>query len=127
MSEQIAKFRFLNYQIHESSIRISDAESVGKDLQIDIKKSNKEEEKENIYNLFFEITISDKLGSLNIFLNIEGKFEFNKDLTDSEKDSFFNINAPAILFPYVRAYIYTLTSLSGINPIILPTINLSNR
>ncbi|SRR5690554_3409794 len=127
MSEQIAKFRFLNYQIHESSIRISDAESVGKDLQIDIKKSNKEEEKENIYNLFFEITISDKLGSLNIFLNIEGKFEFNKDLTDSEKDSFFNINAPAILFPYVRAYISTLTSLSGINPIILPTINLSNR
>lgn len=127
MSEQTAKFRFLNYQIHESSIRISDAESVGKDLQIDIKKSNKEEEKENIYNLFFEITISDKLGSLNIFLNIEGKFEFNKDLTDSEKDSFFNINAPAILFPYVRAYISTLTSLSGINPIILPTINLSNR
>ncbi|MDD3543579.1 MAG: protein-export chaperone SecB [Christensenellales bacterium] len=127
MSEQIAKFRFLNYQIHESSIRISDAESVGKDLQIDIKKSNKEEEKENIYNLFFEITINDKLGSLNIFLNIEGKFEFNKDLTDSEKDSFFNINAPAILFPYVRAYISTLTSLSGINPIILPTINLSNR
>ena len=127
MSEQIAKFRFLNYQIHESSIRISDAESVGKDLQIDIKKSNKEEEKENIYNLFFEITISDKLGSLNIFLNIEGKFEFNKDLTDSEKDSFFNINAPAILFPYVRAYISTLTSLSGINPIMLPTINLSNR
>ena len=127
MSEQIAKFRFLNYQIHESSIRISDAESVEKDLQIDIKKSNKEEEKENIYNLFFEITINDKLGSLNIFLNIEGKFEFNKDLTDSEKDSFFNINAPAILFPYVRAYISTLTSLSGINPIILPTINLSNR
>lgn len=101
--------------------------NIQSELQIDIKKSNKEEEKNNIYRLFFEITINDKSDSLDIFLNVEGKFEFDKDLTDSEKDSFFNINAPAILFPYVRAYISTLTSLSGINPIMLPTINLSNR
>lgn len=127
MSEQTAKFRFLNYQIHSSSINIHNAESADKDLQIDIKKSNKEEETNNLYSLFFEIIIKDKNGSLDIYINIEGKFEFNQDLADSEKESFFNINAPAILFPYVRAYISTLTSLSGINPIILPTINLSNR
>ncbi len=124
MSEKTARFRFLNYQIHSASIDIKDAEKVGNELQVDIKKS-KEEENNNIYSLFFDITINDKSESLNIFLNIEGKFEFDKDLTDSEKESFFKINAPAILFPYVRAYISTLTSLSGINPIILPTINLS--
>lgn len=73
------------------------------------------------------MTINDKNDSLKIFLNIEGQFEFDKDLTDPVKESFFNVNAPAILFPYVRAYISTLTALSGINPIILPTINLSNR
>ena len=57
MSEQTAKFRFINYQIHSSYIKITDAEGVDRNLQIDIKKSNKEEETNNLYSLFFEIII----------------------------------------------------------------------
>ena len=45
---------------------------------------------------------------------------------DSDKLSrFLYLNAPAIMFPYLRAYISSLTALSGINPITLPTLNLS--
>ena len=39
-------------------------------------------------------------------------------------DSYIAYNAPAIIFPYVRAYISALTGLSGISPIILPTLNM---
>ena len=35
-------------------------------------------------------------------------------------------NAPAILFPYIRAYISNITALGGIAPIILPTLNLES-
>ena len=52
-----------------------------------------------------------------------GIFEFDEDLTN--KQLFFSQNAPAILFPYIRAYISALTALSGIPTITLPTLNLS--
>ena len=53
--------------------------------------------------------------------------EFDRDLTDEQRNSFFDVNAPAILLPFVRAYISSLTSLSGFNHIILPTINFAAR
>ncbi|MDY4753237.1 MAG: protein-export chaperone SecB [Prevotella sp.] len=40
--------------------------------------------------------------------------------------NFICINAPAIIFPYIRAYVSTLTSLSGIPTIIMPTINMES-
>ena len=49
--------------------------------------------------------------------------EFDSEISEENKTSFVNSNAPAILFPYFRAYISTLTSLSGMQPVILPTIN----
>ena len=39
---------------------------------------------------------------------------------------YFAVNAPAILFPYIRAYISLLTSLSGVGTVLLPTLNLSS-
>jgi len=38
---------------------------------------------------------------------------------------FFCINGPAILFPYIRAYLSSLSALSGIPLILLPTINMT--
>ena len=51
-------------------------------------------------------------------------FYFEKGIEEKQLNNYFYINAPAILFPYIRAYITTLTSLSGLKPIILPTLNL---
>jgi preprotein translocase subunit SecB len=43
-----------------------------------------------------------------------GTFEFDQEISDLEmKKSFVNQNAPAIMFPYVRAFIGTLTSNLG--------------
>ncbi len=36
------------------------------------------------------------------------------------------MNAPAILFPYIRSYISTLSTLSGLSPIVLHTLNLTS-
>ena len=48
----------------------------------------------------------------------------NKEGLDNLNNLFF-VNAPALLFPYIRAYISTLTNLSGFDPINLPTLNMS--
>lgn len=74
-----------------------------------------------------ELEVKNESNDLNIVVKAIGIFEFDRDLPDKHKEIFFNSSAPAILFPYIRAYITSLTALSGIQPIILPTINLSGR
>jgi preprotein translocase subunit SecB len=127
MAEEIAKFRFSKYQILKSVIDITDISNISKELDIEIKRTNGENEEKNSFKLLLDVNIKDRNESLNIDIIAEGFFDFNENLSKEEMDAFFNVNAPAILFPYVRSYISTLTALSGINPIILPTINLSNR
>lgn len=76
------------------------------------------------YKLQLDINISNSENQFSVFVSIIGQFEFDSDLEPKAKENFFKINAPSILFPYVRAYISTLTSLSGMVPVILPTINI---
>ena len=42
---------------------------------------------------------------------------------DFKLSSFPKINAPAIAFPYLRAFVSNLTLQSGLEPVILPSIN----
>ena len=69
----------------------------------------------------------DKNNVMRIKVVVIGLFEFDRDVDEKLKSTFFNSSAPAILFPYVRAYVTTLTGLSGVNPVILPTLNLAVR
>ena len=67
---------------------------------------------------------------LNILMeNYEEEEEFRKILEDPlkkfpEKEKFLEINGAAILYPYIRAYISTITSFNKEgNALIIPTIN----
>ena len=56
-----------------------------------------------------------------------GEFVFNNDeISKDMLGGLFCINAPAIMFPYIRAYISTLTALSGIDTVIVPTLNMTS-
>lgn len=51
-------------------------------------------------------------------------FKIDEDISEEFKLSNFpKINAPAIAFPYLRAFVSNLTLQSGFEPIILPSIN----
>lgn len=53
-------------------------------------------------------------------------FEFAENISYSDIPEFFYANCIAIIFPYVRAYISTVTLQANITPILLPTMNLSS-
>jgi len=53
-----------------------------------------------------------------------GLFELSEDLTAEEMRSLINVNAPAIMFPYFRAFISTLTANCGGS---LPSVMLPPR
>lgn len=121
----IAKFRFKQYQIVKSNIEIKNPSTISDRLEISINKSEAINQDEHKYRLTFGVSVSDENKSLLIDILCHGFFDFEEDITDDEKKVFFNTSAPAILFPYIRAYISTLTTLSGVRGIILPTINLT--
>ncbi len=70
----------------------------------------------------FKIEINETMFS--IALEMAFIFETDSKIDENFKDSsFLKINAPAIAFPYIRAYISNLTLQSGYDSIILPSIN----
>lgn len=75
------------------------------------------------FNIIFKCAIKNS----DIAINTEIRFIFciKDGIVNDEfmKGNFININAPAIAFPYLRAYITNISIQSGYNPIILPSIN----
>ncbi|RZJ69804.1 MAG: hypothetical protein EOO49_16235 [Flavobacterium sp.] len=53
-------------------------------------------------------------------------FSFEEIDTFEEIPTFFYRNAIAIIFPYVRAFVSSVTALANITPLILPTYNLGD-
>jgi preprotein translocase subunit SecB len=82
-----------------------------------------EDKEDSIFGVRFNLTINDKLFDLVV----EAIFHFEvldeKITEDFKLSSFPKVNAPAIAFPYLRAFISNLTLQSGLEPIILPSIN----
>ena len=93
------------------------------DLNINFIPTGKLDKTNNKFNLILGVKINDASNNLNIDVEFIGYFKYT-NLDDNDLEFFLYQNAPAILFPYIRAYISTLTTLSGINPIVLPTLNL---
>lgn len=125
MSGKIAQFRFKGYKVLSSSIQIKDDKKLNTDLNIEFSRKHTIDNGDGSFNLELNSKITNKDESISINISTVGFFDFDRELPDRLKETFFQSNAVAILFPYIRAYISTLTSLSGITPITLPTLNLS--
>ena len=64
----------------------------------------------------FKIVMDIEIFSENFFkleILALGNFELNTEITPEIKKSFINVNAPAIMFPYVRAFVSTFSSNLG--------------
>ena len=127
MAEKVAKFRFLGYKVLESSIKVSEDPIVDAHLSVNFHQQISYNEDEQKMRLELTSKINDDKSLVDIEVKTIGFFEYDNTITPQERDGFFRVNAPAILFPYVRAYVSSLTALSGINPITLPTLNLSKQ
>ena len=94
-----------------------------------------ENDKENKNKFGISIGIDEKLEYVKLriknstekrYLEVEmiGKFKFEEGMLEQEKEKFLKINGASILYPYIRAYISTITSFDKEgSAVILPTIN----
>lgn len=124
MSTEKAQIQFLNFIVKESHIVFNKTA----DFKIDIGFNPKGTvyKSLNQFKLELSVDVKDVDGNFNINLVAVSIFSYPVD-ADLEIciDSLFVVNAPAIIFPYIRAYISSLTALSGMPTLNLPTLNLS--
>jgi len=120
-----AGFQFVGFKVIKSHIEKKGFDKVGTDLELGFKPRGEKDSTKNIFNLYLGILISDKEKQFIVDIEIVGFFKYENIDNDDIRDNYFYINAPAILFPYVRAYVSTLTALSGYETITMPTMNLT--
>lgn len=82
-----------------------------------------EEKASNGFGVVFNLKISDKAFDLSVKAAFD--FEVTDDVITEEfkLSAFPRVNAPAIAFPYLRAFVSNLTLQSGLAPVVLPSIN----
>lgn len=74
--------------------------------------------------LILEVSVKDTEGAYDIRFTSVASFLFKKDEAEGIYISnYFYLNAPAIVFPYIRSYIAGVTALSGLDAIHLPLMN----
>lgn len=117
-----AGFSFLGYLVKESTIRLS-GKPIGENVRIGISPDGRLSDDKSLFDLTLDVIVEDEEKNLVVEMTILGNFECFAD-DQVLLGSFMCINAPAILFPYIRSYVSNLTALSGTAPIILPTLNM---
>ncbi|MEW6574187.1 MAG: protein-export chaperone SecB [Bacillota bacterium] len=56
-------------------------------------------------------------------VSVSGEFQFKEKVSDADLREFSEINAVAVLFPYLRAVVTGVTAAANQPPLILPLIN----
>ena len=127
MKKQEAQFRFLDFKVIKSIYQLDTQKfKQGGKLDVNFKfPTELDFAQKNLISFPMEVLIENEDKSLRIQVGIIGIFESDVDLT--KEKSFVEISAPAIIFPYIRAYVSNLTSMSGIQPILLPTYNMTKN
>jgi len=119
-----ARFRFVEYLFKETSIKLT-GEDISDDVEFGIEPNGIFEEDNKMFILTLNVLVKDKKSSLEVKMTVTGKFEYETN-DIQELVPYLGFNAPAIMFPYIRAYITNITALGGMSPIILPTLNMES-
>ena len=71
------------------------------------------------YEVFLSTTVS--YVNETIYVNVKGRSIFS---TKQENKDLLEKNTIAIMFPYIRSYISSITTQPGMTPIVLPAMNI---
>ncbi len=125
MEVKKSEFSFLEFLIEESSISRKPLDEKGK-LSIDIMPYGIIDKSKNVFQLRLDVRVNESNDRFKSNIVAIGLFLFNEISDASSLPDYFLINAPAIMFPYIRSYISALTALSGMEAINLPLVRMAN-
>ena len=121
-----ATFQFKGFQIVESHIVRKEGQEISEKINIGFNPRAQIKRSENTFRILLGVEVKDEAGAFKANIEAIGFYKFADTIDRDTLNNLFYVNAPAILFPYIRAYVSTLTNLSGLETITLPTINMSS-
>lgn len=115
---KLDQFIVVDFRIKRNPLKVGD-------IDLNIKPSGIFDRNKKVFTLQLGVDVLDSNKAFDIKLNAIGVFKFKGKLPEQDLPNYFYLNAPAIMFPYIRAYISTVTALSGLNAVNLPVLNLT--
>jgi preprotein translocase subunit SecB len=119
-----SSFRFDDFFINEIQLKVEN-KSFNDELSLDMDLSGSGVLKDSKSKLELNMILRvEAEGYVRINISITGFFTTAFVEGDDKFESYLYTNAPAILFPYIRASITNITAQCGIPPVRLPLMNL---
>ena len=107
-----------NIMITEGTFKRSEDSLEDVDLQVNV-SHNVNQISDREYKIILELSVADPQGKLSVFVKGMAIFE-----TEQKTRTLIERNTLAIMFPYFRSYVSTLTTQPGMMPIVLPAMNI---
>ena len=105
-------------EIVESTFRKKDDPTDSLELGVQVERNIKKIS-DDVFEVLLETTVSDE--NETVFVNVKGRAIF---ITEQKNMDILEKNTIAIMFPYIRSYISIITTQPGMNPIVLPAMNI---
>lgn len=126
-----ATFSFVDYYFKKAEIVFPKDATEGLELNVSFSPKGTLYVDKRLFVLSLEVVVSlDDLDGNKVMdvvsVDCEAKFQFANLLQLADVPGYFYPNSIAILFPYVRAFVSTITLQANVSPIVLPTMNLTN-
>ncbi len=121
--QEKALFGLKDFKISNFSYRESEKDKPEIELNFDVKGSFDKEH--SLYELSLTVEGVENEENQIFQTTILGLFSFSTKLTKEDIPEYFYANAIAIIFPYLRAFVSTLTLQTNSGLIILDTLNLT--
>lgn len=77
------------------------------------------------YVLVFDVAVEcGETGTEVVRVSCEASFSFDNKVSVEDIPDYFYPNSLAIVFPYIRAFVSTISLQANVQPVVLPTVNL---
>lgn len=124
MQTPVAKFSLLSYRFNQVELNLENIEA-NETFVLDFSPSGNLFSEKGEYVLIIEFKALAENKDTVVKVKCNAVFSFGQPCTLDEIPTYFYSNSIAILFPYIRAFVSTLTLQANVKPILLPTLNLS--
>ena len=114
-----SQLKLIDLIIVESSFSRSEKDIQNAVLKIEIEKDI-QKQPENQYEITLAVRLKEKNDQINVYVKSKAHF-----ITQQENTHLIEKNTIAIMFPYIRSHISTITSQPGMMPSVLPPINIA--
>ncbi|CAG5072865.1 Protein-export protein SecB [Dyadobacter sp. CECT 9623] len=123
----MASFSIKKVYLVESDFKynpeVSTSESARFDLEVTMSRMDTDNGDTLISLGVKVIAFSGDASLLTVTARMDGIFDFNLDGAGPAEDYLANVNAPAIIYPFVREHIASLTAKAGVDALLIPPFN----